>query len=111
VENPREDIMNKDKYATMLGVGDFFYYNLMVLFLLSPLPPMTSKICVAIGGIICIQVGYMATIWIAALWNVENSVPGIPLPVVTYSIYAVFVDIFMEYSKLDACSYIELISQ
>ncbi len=103
VKDPIDGIKNEDKYLPVLGLGDFMYYNLMVLFVLPPLLPMTTKICVAIGGIISVQVGYMATIWIATFWNVENAVPALPLSVITYSIYAIFVDIFMQYSNLDIC--------
>lgn len=101
--DPRDGTTDKDKYVETLGLGDFFYYNLMLLFLLPPLLPMTFKICVAIGGIISVQVGYMATIWMAVFWNVENAAPALPLPVITYSIYAILVDIFMQYSNMDIC--------
>lgn len=103
VKYPIDGIRNKDTYISVLGLGDFFFYNLMVLFVLPPLLPMATKICVAIGGIISVQVGYMATIWIASFGNVEGDKPALPLPVITYSIYAIFVDIFMQYLNLDIC--------
>ncbi len=96
------DIMD-DNYVPILGFGDFFFYNLMVLFVLPPLLPITTKICVAIGCIISVQVGYIVTIWIAAFWNVETPVPALPLPVIIYSIYTILVDIFIQYSNLDIC--------
>jgi hypothetical protein len=103
VSDPRDGVMDKDKHGAMLGLGDFISYNLMLLFVLPPLLPMTTKIFVAVGGIISVQVGYMATIWIAAIWRVKNGTPALPLPVITYSIYAILVDIFMNYSNLDIC--------
>ncbi len=103
VKDPTDDIMDEDNYVPILGLGDLFFYNLMVLFVLPPLLPITTKICVAIGCIISVQVGYMVTIWIAAFWNVETPVPALPLPVIIYSIYTILVDIFIQYSNLDIC--------
>jgi hypothetical protein len=103
VIDPRNDITKTYKYIPMIGLGDFFYYNLMLLFLLQPPLPMTTKIYMAIGVIISVEVGYMATIWISIFRNVENAAPGLPLPVITYSIYTILVDIFMQYSNLDIC--------
>jgi len=111
VNDPRDGIMDKNKHGSILGLGDFFYYNLMLLFILPPLLPMSAKIWVAIGGIISLQVGYVATIWIASFWNLKKIVPALPLPVITYSIYAFLVDIFMQYSNLDICKYLELINK
>jgi len=69
----------------------------MLLFILPPLLPMSAKIWVAIGGIISLQVGYVATNWIASFWDLKKIVPALSLPVITYSIYAFLVDIFMQY--------------
>jgi hypothetical protein len=101
--DPRDGTMNRNKRVPDLGLGDFFFYNLMVLLVLPPLLPMTTKIYVAIGGIISVQVGFMATIWIATCWNVLSAVPAVPLPVITCSIYTILVDIFMQYSNTAIC--------
>jgi len=51
VENPKE----------CLGLGDFMVFNLMILFIIHPAWSMITKIFVALGCIVSIQIGYHVT--------------------------------------------------
>jgi len=55
---------------------------------------MTTKILVAFGCIVFIQVGYYSIELIGKMWHVRI-LPGLPLPVITFSLYAIIVDFFM----------------
>jgi hypothetical protein len=100
-----EDITRIDETMDIpiLGLGDFLYYNLMVLFVLPPLASVTTQIYIGIGCIIFIQIGYMLTNWIAILWNQTEIRPATSLPVVTVSTYTILLHIFMQHLNTDLC--------
>jgi len=72
----------------LLGLGDFIFYNLMILFILSPLSSIEIKICVGIGCIIFIEI-----IRFDRFWNKIKARPGLPLSVITYTI---LIDLFIK---------------
>ncbi len=77
-----------DKWNTSasLGLGDFFFYNMLVLLMLPPSSSTTTQICVTFGSIISVHVGCFLTDWLCSITG-NLSAPGIPLPVITVSIY------------------------
>jgi hypothetical protein len=79
-----------DKWETsaLLGLGDFFTYNLLILFALPSSSSMIIKICVTLGSIVSVQIGCLLTCWLRLLTK-THSVPGVPLPVITVSMYLV----------------------
>jgi len=69
-----------------LGLIDFFVYNILLLLTLPPFSSIITKMCVAFGSIISVQVGCVLTDWLQSRLNVYPA-PGVPLPVITVSIY------------------------
>jgi hypothetical protein len=76
----------------MLGLGDFLFYNISLLLVLSLYVPTTIKIFVTLGCIVSVQVGYFATIMVfERLWKLDG-IPALPLPVITFSVYFLILD-------------------
>ncbi|CAF0789846.1 unnamed protein product [Rotaria sordida] len=103
VDDPRDDKIDDESFIVTIGLGNLTFYNPMMLFLLSPLALMINKICVAIGAIISIQIGYMATNWTRIFWNKNKALPALPLLIIAYSAYAILIDTFMQNSNSDIC--------
>jgi hypothetical protein len=83
-----------------LGDGDFFLFNLLLLWILPPLSSTTIQICVLVGLIINVQIGIMLTDWIGSLWK-EYRVPGLPFPVILISTYVLIVDLILQSLDID----------
>ncbi len=98
-----EEDLNKDNFdygnSLFLGLGDFFVYNLMVLFILLPVWSMTTKILVVFGCIISIQIGLCGSLYIRELLGL-GGVPALPLPVITFSIYAMIINVIMKNTNI-----------
>ncbi len=93
---------NGEKIGTRIGLGDFVVYNLLLLLILSPYSSIRTKIFLTLGCIISVQIGYIGTIIIFdRLWK-NLTVPGIPLPVITFSIYLFIVNIIK--TSLNQCN-------
>jgi len=90
------DDNESDQKRECLGLGDFGVYNCMLLFVLPPMSSMTTKICIVIGHIIAVQIGREATDRIAIL-SKNSTQPAVPLPVVTVSLYFIFLNTIIEY--------------
>jgi hypothetical protein len=103
VNDPRDEKIDDESIILTIGLGDFTFYNLMVLFILSPLLSMINQIYVAIGAIVSVQIGYMVMNWTSVFRNKNNILPAIPLPVIFYSAYAILIDIFTQNSNSDIC--------
>ncbi|CAF1373583.1 unnamed protein product [Rotaria sordida] len=103
VDDPRDDKIDDESFIVTIGLGDFTFYNLMMLFVLSPLSLIIDQIYVAIGAIISVQIGYMAMKWTPTFWNKNKSLPALPLPIIAYSAYAILIDTFMQNSNSDIC--------
>jgi hypothetical protein len=92
-----------DKWNTSasLGLGDFFVYNMLILIMLPPSSSITTQICVTFGSIISVHVGSFLTDWLCSLTG-NLSAPGIPVPVITVSIYFWILNIIVP-KKFDQC--------
>jgi hypothetical protein len=99
-----EEHLNMDKldYQTglFLGLGDFFVFNQMILFILLPLWSMITKILVVCGCIIAIQFGQCGTAYVHRLSKLSG-VPGLTLPVITFSMYAFILNAIINYANND----------
>jgi hypothetical protein len=95
--------LEKETYIHGLGLGDFFFYNLMVLFVLPPLASIRMKMCIGIGCIIFIEIGYMITIWISLFLNGNRNGPALPLPVIAFSAYIILLNVFVGDFDSDLC--------
>ncbi len=83
--------LNMDKF-------NYFVFNQMVLFIFLPAWSMITKILVVCGCIIAIQFGLCGTIYLYQLWKLP-CLPGLPLPVITFSIYAMILNVIMKYAN------------
>jgi len=87
----------------ILGLGDFLFYNLMVLFILPPLSSIEMKICIGIGCIIFIQIGYIITIRTSIYAKGNLFIPALPLPVIAFSAYMILLNVFREDLNSNLC--------
>jgi len=87
-----EDEIDTVKTLEILGGGDFLMYDLLLLWLVSPLSSIIIQLCVFFCFIINIHVSIIITDWIGSLWN-ENPMPAVPVPVVIVCIYAIIIDL------------------
>lgn len=95
--------LDENSFVYVLGLGDFTFYNLMILFIISPLPPIEIKIYIAIGAIIFIQIGYIVTIWKGSYWSEIKTRPVLQLPVIAFSAYTILLDVFMKDLNTNLC--------
>ncbi len=90
---------NGERNGTCIGLGDFLIYNILLLLIVSPSSSITTIILLKVGCIISVQIGYIGTIMILSrLWK-NRVVPGLPLPVIIFSIYFLIVNIFITSSN------------
>ena len=95
-----EDGIDATKDLSGLGGGDFVSYNVLLLWVLPPSPSITIQLCVLFGFLIIIQIAIMTTDWIGSLWK-EWVMPGVPVPVVLVSAYAIIVDFIIQNVGID----------
>ena len=87
--------IERSENVSWLGLGDFLFYNLMLLWILPPLSSMATQTCVAIGHIITIQIGEAISSRLIEFYG-RRSFPGLPVPIVAVSLYALVLDVFIE---------------
>lgn len=78
-----------------IGAGDFLAYNILLLLIISSYSSVIMKLYIAFGCIICILIGLILTFELGNLMK-QNILPGVPLPVMIFSTYVVFLDIFIK---------------
>jgi hypothetical protein len=78
-----------------LGFADFLVYNMMVLFPWYPLASMSTRLWILCGSIISIHIGNAGTLAMQRFWK-QASMPGLPLPVMTFSTYTLFLNAIMQ---------------
>jgi hypothetical protein len=88
------DGIDKWKTSGALGLGNFFTYNILVLFALPPSSSIIIKICLTLGSIVSVEVGRLLTFLLRRLTKTSVS-PGTPLPVITVSIYLLILNIII----------------
>ena len=103
VNDLEDENIDDESFIVSIGLGDFTFYNLMVLFILSPSLSMTNQIYMTIGTIVSVQIGYMTMNWTSIFRNKNNIQPALPLPIMFYSTYAILIDIFTHNFHPDIC--------
>ncbi|CAF1413848.1 unnamed protein product [Rotaria magnacalcarata] len=91
-----DELVDRKNNRSSLGIGDFLIFNLMLLLIVPSGSSMTTKVCIAIGHIIAIQIGQIATSWFGCYFN-QYLLPALPLPVVCFSLYAILLNAFVQY--------------
>jgi hypothetical protein len=82
----------------LLGFGDFLIYNVLLLLILSLFPSTEVKEWVAFGFIVSIIIGQLGTYYLEQVWKAK-AMPGLPLPVISFSAYVLFLDTIMTASE------------
>ena len=92
-----------DKWETSdyLGLVDIILYNILTLLALPPSSSIMIKMLVTLGSIVSVQVGSWLTYWLCSLVKIISA-PGVPLPVITFSIYLFVLNIIMP-TNLNEC--------
>jgi hypothetical protein len=86
-----ESIRAEKRDFECLGLGDFYFYNLMLLWILPPLSPVSTKVAIAVGHVLAVQIGLDVSDRLAHFYK-QVSCPALPMPVVAVSIYAFLLD-------------------
>jgi hypothetical protein len=95
-----ENGIDETKILSGLGGADFVAYNVLLLWVLPPSPSITIKLFVFFGFLITIQIAVMITCWISYAWK-QSDMPGVPIPVVLVSTYAIIVDFIIQNVDID----------
>ncbi len=91
-----DDESNQENNRASLGLGDFFIFNHMLLLVLSSASSITTKAYITIGHIIAIQIGQEVAFRLGSFYN-QYTLPAVPLPVIFFSLYAILLNVFIEY--------------
>ncbi|CAF3513389.1 unnamed protein product [Rotaria socialis] len=91
-----DELVDRKNNRSSLGIGDFLIFNLMLLLIVPSGSSMITKVCIAIGHIIAIQIGQIATSWFGCYFN-QYLLPALPLPVACFSLYAILLNAFVQY--------------
>jgi len=83
-------------YRACLGLGDFAMFNFMLLLILPPLSSTKTKLYITIGHIIAVQIGQEITNQLECIYK-QWVQPGVPLPLIVVSLYAILLNTFIEY--------------
>lgn len=79
-----------------LGLGDFLMFNFMLLLVLNPLLSLRTNIFIFLGHIIAVHIGQEGTRQLGIIYQ-QSIQPALPLPVITFSTYALFLYSFLQY--------------
>jgi hypothetical protein len=82
-----------------LGLGDFLAFNLMSLMIMNPLWSTIIKMCVFFGCIVSIHVGHGILTIVQSYWQ-ENGMPALPFVTISFSAYAIVLNIVMHYTSV-----------
>lgn len=74
---------------------DLLIYNILLLWILSPLSSIGTQFLIFIIFIINIAISLQITNWIESLWK-ENITPAVPIPVVFVSAYSIILHFVIE---------------
>jgi hypothetical protein len=74
-----------------LGLGDFLFFNLLILSIQCSFWLTSTKIYVLLGSIVIIQIGHYCMRIVQRLWN-ESCMPALPFSVIPFSAYVIIID-------------------
>jgi hypothetical protein len=94
-----DDVEDDNQSYQIIGFADFFFFNLLLLFVLPANSSIATRVCIAVGCIIMVQLGDLCTTFM--LPYVSDGLPAVPFPTVFVTAYAIVVDAIIEYSNID----------
>ena len=95
-----EDMENEDTYFPMIGLGDFLFFDLLLLFVVPFNSSIITKGCIAFICIIVVQFGNLCTRYMGR-FTYSESMPGLPFPTVFVTTFAVVLDAMGQYLDTD----------
>ena len=95
-----EDVKREDKCFPVIGLGDFFFFNLLLLFVIPENSSIVTRGCIAFVCIIIVQLGDLCTIYMLPYGD-PKGVPAVPFPTVFVTAYAIALDAIGQYSDID----------
>ena len=96
-----DDASNENKSFPVIGFGDFFYFNLLLLFVLPVNSSTLTRVCVALVCIVFVQLAELCTSCMIPYVRNHKGLPALPFPTVFVSTYAIAVDVIFRYSNVD----------
>lgn len=95
-----EDVENEDADFSVIGLGDFFYFDLMLLFVIPFNSSIITKGCLAFICIIVVQLGDLCTIYMGR-FIYPKSIPAVPFPTVFITTLVIVLEAMGQYSDTD----------
>jgi hypothetical protein len=95
-----DDVSNENKSFPVIGLGDFFFFNLLLLFVLPVNSSIPTRVCTALICIITVQLGDLCTTCLIPYVNNHKGLPALPFPTVFVTAYAIVVDVIIQYSDI-----------
>ncbi len=101
INEPDDDVEDDNQSFQVIGLADFFFFNLLLLFVLPINSSIATKVCIAFVCIIIVQLGDLCTSCMLSYVSDNNGLPAAPFPTVFVTAYAIAVDVIIEYSNID----------
>jgi hypothetical protein len=93
-----DDVENENKIFPMIGLGDFFFFNLLILIVIPLNSSMTTRLCTAFVCIMIIQLGNLCTGCFIS-YDDSKGIPAVPFPTIFVTGYVIAVDAIIQYSN------------
>ena len=95
-----EDVKDEGTRFPIIGLGDFFYYDLLLLLVIPLNSSISTRASIALICIIVVQLGDMCTIYMDR-FVYPKCIPGVPFPTVFVTLFAIVLDGIGQYSDND----------
>ena len=99
INEMNDDVENESEFNPMIGWGDFFAFDLLLLLVIPNNCSITIRTCTAFGCIISAQIGDVCTSFMRPYTD-SDYLPAVPLPTIAVTAYAIAIDAIIEYSNL-----------
>ena len=93
-----DDIGDDNEVFPITGLADFFYFDLLLLFILPVNCSFGSRVFIAFVCIILVQLADLCTVWVILLSDCRHW-PGLPFPTIVVTAYMIAIDYFIGYSN------------
>ncbi|CAF3360143.1 unnamed protein product [Rotaria socialis] len=100
INEMNDDMENENECNSMIGWGDVFAFDLLLLLVIPNNYSITIRAYTAFGCIVCAQLGDLCTSFMRPYTD-SNDLPAVPLPTIAVTAYAIAINAIIEYSNLD----------
>jgi hypothetical protein len=94
-----DDVDDEDCFS-VIGLGDFFFFDLLLLVVIPDNSSITTRACIAFGCMISVQFSDLCT---GSMFSYVDSpsLPALPIPTIVVTAYAIVIDAIIQYSSMD----------